>query len=234
MAYDKQTFTVGQVLTAAEQNQIEENIEEVRRCHKGSSAPPQLVAGVLWIDDTTSPWLLQFYDGTGWTTLGVVDPTGDSFTPSRIGTYVNASDGGPYISSTTFDVDASVTEDTWESVGPTGSGASNIWTGLDSVPLGVDWIEIKALSIVSNNAGSSTVINIWIRATGSAIGKTLANRVVDALTESPTSGAFHSIDAINNFKAPVDSSNRFDVRWADTGNSRFLYFYLTGYGYNEP
>ena len=36
----------------------------------------------------------------------------------------------------TFDVDANVADATWESIGPTGSGADNVWTGMDSIPAG--------------------------------------------------------------------------------------------------
>lgn len=78
MAFSSQTFSVGQVLTAAQMNTVDGNIDAVRNYHKGTSAPANLTAGVSWIDDTSSPWTLKMYDGTDWLDWLSIDPTNDA------------------------------------------------------------------------------------------------------------------------------------------------------------
>lgn len=73
MAYSAQTFTDGNVLTAAEMNQQQENISQVRVDHIGTSAPPELAAGVTWMDNTTTSWVLKVYDGSDWIELATFD-----------------------------------------------------------------------------------------------------------------------------------------------------------------
>lgn len=49
--------------------------------HKGSSAPSYKEAGMLWLDDTSTPWVAKFYDGTDWITMGEVNASTNAFTP---------------------------------------------------------------------------------------------------------------------------------------------------------
>ncbi len=49
--------------------------------HKGSSAASYAEAGILWLDDTATPWIFKIYDGTDWINLGEVNATGNTFTP---------------------------------------------------------------------------------------------------------------------------------------------------------
>lgn len=51
--------------------------------HKGSSRPSYAVAGMIWVDDTTSPWLLKMFNGTANDiTLGSIDPSNFWFQPT--------------------------------------------------------------------------------------------------------------------------------------------------------
>lgn len=43
--------------------------------HRGSSRPPYIVAGMMWIDDTTNPWLIKMYSGTTDTVLASFNTT---------------------------------------------------------------------------------------------------------------------------------------------------------------
>lgn len=54
-------------------------------CHKGAAQPSYRIAGIQWIDDSGSPWLLKVYDGTDWITQGSIDAAGNSFIPYRAG-----------------------------------------------------------------------------------------------------------------------------------------------------
>ncbi len=47
--------------------------------HKGASAPSYAEAGIIWIDDTATPWLLKIYDGADWIVLGEVDAASNAF-----------------------------------------------------------------------------------------------------------------------------------------------------------
>lgn len=49
--------------------------------HKGSSAPSYAEAGVLWIDDSSTPWLLKMHDGVDWITLMAVDASTNASAP---------------------------------------------------------------------------------------------------------------------------------------------------------
>jgi len=51
--------------------------------HKGSTAPTYAVAGMQWIDDSATPWVLKTFDGSDWITEGEIDPAADTFTPSN-------------------------------------------------------------------------------------------------------------------------------------------------------
>ena len=72
----------------------------------------------------------------------------------------------PYNGSTIpaeLDVDAVVTESTFESVGPTGSGATNIWTELDDMPADAKYVRLGfRLSITSSTSGQP-VVRMYLR-----------------------------------------------------------------------
>lgn len=41
--------------------------------HKGSTTPAYAEAGILWLDDTSTPWLLKIYDGTDWIVIASIN-----------------------------------------------------------------------------------------------------------------------------------------------------------------
>jgi len=41
--------------------------------HKGSTAPAYAEAGIVWLDDTATPWILKIYDGADWITIASVN-----------------------------------------------------------------------------------------------------------------------------------------------------------------
>ena len=53
--------------------------------HKGNSAPSYAVAGMIWLDDTSTPWVMKIYDGTDWIVIGTVDASTNQFTPYYAG-----------------------------------------------------------------------------------------------------------------------------------------------------
>jgi len=77
MPFASQTFSVGQVLTASQMNQVDTNIDAVRTSHKGSSAPPDLAAGVQWLDDSATPWTQKMYDGAAQVPMFTLNASSD-------------------------------------------------------------------------------------------------------------------------------------------------------------
>lgn len=49
--------------------------------HKGSAAPTYAEAGMIWMDDSDTPWRLKVHDGSDWIILGEVNSTTNTFTP---------------------------------------------------------------------------------------------------------------------------------------------------------
>ncbi|MEZ0226527.1 MAG: hypothetical protein ACAH83_18365 [Alphaproteobacteria bacterium] len=49
--------------------------------HKGAGAPSYAEAGMIWLDDSATPWLLKAHDGTDWIVLGAVNATANTFLP---------------------------------------------------------------------------------------------------------------------------------------------------------
>lgn len=50
--------------------------------HSGTSRPSYAQAGTLWLDNTTTPWVLKMFNGSSDIILGYLDTTGLTFNPS--------------------------------------------------------------------------------------------------------------------------------------------------------
>jgi len=93
-------------------------------------ATPGAAKAEIWLDDATTQKLM-FTDDAG-TDLAVVAVPAAVTNHTRAGNtqiWTGAADWG-----SSLDLVASLTESTWESVGPTGSGADNVWTPMDVLP----------------------------------------------------------------------------------------------------
>ncbi len=49
--------------------------------HKGSSAPDYAEAGAIWLDDSSTPWLLKLHDGADWIAIGSINASTNAFQP---------------------------------------------------------------------------------------------------------------------------------------------------------
>lgn len=129
--------------------------------------------------------------------------------------------------STVFDIDA-VIGAAWESVGPTGSGATNIWTALDSVPVGAKWVELDINHKCEDNTGAALSQIIYKRVTGSSFG--LGLNILSRISLAATGSTLTALTLMDNRKVPIDSSQRFDLYITIDGTSRFTDLYLVGFG----
>jgi len=64
-------------------------------------------------------------------------------------------------SNTQLDVDSALTIDTFETVGPTGSGADNIWATMDQLPDNATILMVQVVLNVNPNSGAQGVAGIW-------------------------------------------------------------------------
>lgn len=150
------------------------------------------------------------------------------------GTFVNNANGAPNISDTSIDLYTTLTVDTWESIGPTGSGSDHIWTALDSVPAGIDWVEVKIRSDGEDTSGTLIALNTWARATGSSQAANIPQTRVAGIYMTGASGSLR-VNSLNIAKIPVDSERRFDMHWSTVTSvptSGEIDVILTGYGTN--
>lgn len=147
------------------------------------------------------------------------------------GTFVTAADGGPYVSATAFDIDADVTQATWESVGPTDSGADHVWTALDLLPTNTTWIDVRLKLLGVDGANSTNLsIVIYARKTGSTLVSGGTSQIATCADRSTAAGDAYAV-AITTHKIPLSTALLFDFRWTTnfTGTN-LAAAYLIGYG----
>ena len=166
-------------------------------------------------------------------TTGTVGTTASGDFIARAHTFVNNANGNPNISDTPFSLTGSITESTWESVGPTDSGMDNIWTELDSVPSGVDWIEVDiTVDCDTGPVDTQNTLKVYVRKNGGseAIGKD--NMVVFVADRADGSGDCAAAGVFK-IKVPV-ASRAFDAYWVSSFTTvTTLDLKLAGYGYNS-
>ena len=105
----------------------------------------------------------------------------------------------------------------WRHIGPTGSGASVIWTALDGIPLEATWIELKFRIIISStNVGDRVTYSIHGADSSKSEATSAANTYeqlvslfhYNLLGANDTNGGH----AIVSHKLPLDSANVFSLK----------------------
>lgn len=154
---------------------------------------------------------------------------------SENGIFTNHAGGNPLVAEDTFAPTTSVTENAWESVGPTGSGADNIWTALDALPSTIDWIEVKAAldgRSSGDTANALRILSLAVRENGSSRAVSSYNVVAKATDEIDGAGNGFSAPVCCGIKIPL-ASKVFDCYWSTTFNSsNSIDMVITGYGHN--
>lgn len=123
-----------------------------------------------------------------------------------------------------------VTEDTWESVGPTGSGADNIWADMDDLPSNARVLKVVAQSALVTNSTNSANTLLYV-ASGDVASPTAGNgtRVSFNLADDNASG-FQNTDSIT-LEIPLGTDQVFKVYWAtaDNASASAVNFYYRGF-----
>ncbi len=131
---------------------------------------------------------------------------------------------------TTFDVDANITEATFESIGPTSSGATNTWTAMDDMPTSATYAILKVEISFTTNVTTGSGADLYGRQTGSATGVTELTNLCGHEYEAVASGDVVVLH-YSNLRVPLDSSRRMDITWAVFGESaRLISLGLQGFG----
>jgi hypothetical protein len=167
------------------------------------------------------------YDDAGSDQFVVLNPS-----PLTVTGFVSASqiyinvDGH---STTTFDVTTNVTESTFESVGPTGSGATNIWTAMDTIPTTATMVILNVLfSARPDGLDRITSIAGYARQTGSAAALAATQMCNLGIVVDDYSGGSGASRA--EITVPLDSSRRFDFTWVSSNIlSAQMLLYVNGF-----
>jgi hypothetical protein len=129
---------------------------------------------------------------------------------------------------TVFDVDANITENTFESIGPTGSGATNILSQMNVIPDGAKAAIFTAVfSTVPDGSGIAQT-RLYGRITGgsAAIGPTTQLAEYNASPDAADSAG----DVRSRLLVPLDSNKRGDIAWFTNDNTaEAIELYLTGF-----
>jgi len=154
-----------------------------------------------------------------------------------LSTFVTSSIGFPLLGVTSiYDVDSNLASATWESIGPTGSGADNVYAGLDSIPLGVDWVEVNIHIDCVTTGGTpeayhSLLMNAIANGGTENLGQTTRIQYIGGYVNA--AGNLRGQLIANGIKIPVDSAVVFKLRHYSTYNTAAIALAPIGYGYNQ-
>jgi len=125
-----------------------------------------------------------------------------------------------------FDVVANMAATTWETVGPTGSGATNIWAKLDVLPTSATILIADIyLDIESTTSGDCAIIAFATEGSGTAT-ESVSNQI--ARLWAHTDAANEDFQSISRVMIALDSNQTFRVTWQNTNitaNSDVLIWY---------
>jgi hypothetical protein len=135
-------------------------------------------------------------------------------------TWTQLEDGSQ--TATGFDIDANITENTFETVGPTGSGATNIWAELDVIPSTARAI-ILNIDIQATIGAGDFDASVYAAVNGVTALQNFGT-VIAGLGRDATSGQLIGItvQAI----VPCDSSQIFQMTWSSVNETAIA---LTAY-----
>lgn len=118
-----------------------------------------------------------------------------------------------------------------ESVGPTDSGADNIWTAMDEIPLNATSINLEVEATVTRTTGSSSAYSMTANFNGD--GFTLVVKGASLLNygSSTEPSAAKSVTVID---VPLSAANVFDVIYTATGaDTEALFIKINGFSVEE-
>ena len=196
------------------------------------SAPTQTALaakGEIWVENAT-PNKPRFENDAGDSLSIAVG--GPEETDHTLAGHNQNWDGRAFAGTTHFNFDfrTAIAASTWESIGPTGSGADNIWTTLDKVP---DRAKILVLGIQVRAPYSASGNNLMetYAVKGDVVSpvRSLYNLIATVGCDTPNSGASGFSQCGNMFFMPVDDDKTFQLSWKSTYGTPFGWLYYLGF-----
>lgn len=181
--------------------------------------------------DSTYPGQLQMrgFDGSSNLGLQVLEngviniPIGlqiGGITQVKSATTLGEASGYPVISATEFDILSNISA-AWESVGPTGSSATNIWTAMDGISSGATWVKLRFFLGANQTSGLTDthyITSIFARKTGTSASITGNDAKVAEVNYYTNSAGHGGSSVIVEHTIPLDANLRFDLyRYELTG-----------------
>jgi len=74
-------YVVENLVMATARGELNGILDAAKTLNKGATAPTNPAAGMVWLDDSGTPWPMKVHDGTDWITLGEIDAATNQFTP---------------------------------------------------------------------------------------------------------------------------------------------------------
>jgi len=134
-------------------------------------------------------------------------------------------------SSNVFDLYAAMAGGVWESIGPTGSGATNIWTALDDVVSGAKWVEL----LIKNQSNDTTQLSSQIHLRKGGDTTAAGDETLKSYNymDVPGETGLVVLGTMTSAKVPVDASGIFEAyRSFSLGSSGFdQKLILSSFGY---
>jgi len=125
-----------------------------------------------------------------------------------------------------------IPENTWESFGPTSSGADNIWDELDDLPTEAT-ILLLNVKITANSSQAGDFTLGYYACSGDIVSPTIAENGPSQITLFLEAAGASEFGAISGFvMVPLNSNHVFQVAWtefATTGASSSIYQYYRGF-----
>jgi hypothetical protein len=126
-----------------------------------------------------------------------------------------------------FNVGTNITEGTFESIGPTGSSATNTYTAMDNIPTNATFVVFLALLSGQSSAASVMDIEIFGRPTGSTIAA--GNGTYLLRLRADPDAASETFQLYSLIYVPLDSSRRCDITWNVVDGTESINICYRGY-----
>ena len=135
------------------------------------------------------------------------------------------------LTSSGLNIRSALAVSTWESIGPTGSSASNIWTDMDGIPANAVSVRLRILTRASGAVlGTIYSISVYGRKTGETDAVSNINTVGNAEIKNDGGADTRTAD-YKDVDILLDANNRFDLYYSETG-TQTAYAYVIGFSTN--
>lgn len=107
---------------------------------------------------------------------------------------------------------------TWETIGPTGSGANNIWTEMDQIPDNATALIVDQSLTVSTSGTGTGALTIYATIGGGTVGPDFEDNCIGRLLTDHDAAVTGNDAHIHRVIVALDGSLRCRVRWQPAGS----------------